>query len=107
MIIQKIMNLLIVTKSLAMEITFVLMMTLRNAIRMMGNPKTRMMGNPKTRMMGNPKTRMMVTMGLLLNALTVNTRVHRETAKNLCRMKVCLGVQTGHIGLPMELGVKK
>ena len=53
MIIQRIMNILIVTKSLAMEITFVLMMTLRNALRTMGDPKTRMMGNPKTRMMDN------------------------------------------------------
>ena len=36
---SKIMNILIVTKSLAMEITFVLTMTLRNALRMMGNPQ--------------------------------------------------------------------
>jgi hypothetical protein len=39
------------------------------------------------------------SMGLLLDVLTVNTRVHRETAKNLCRMKVCLDVQTGQIEL--------
>ena len=41
--IQKIMNILIVTKSLVMVITFVLMTTLRNAIRTIRDPKATMM----------------------------------------------------------------
>ena len=41
-----------------------------------------------------------------LDPLTVNTRVHRETAKNYTHEDF-LGVQPGHIGLQMELDVKK
>ena len=115
MIIQKIINILIVTQSLAMVIIFVLMMTLRNAIRTMGRSKDKDDGGSKDKDDGGSKDKDDggskdkddVNNGSSSRCPNGQTKSPSGDCEKLYRIKVCLGVQTGHIELPMELDVKK